>query len=105
MVEPQAGGTYKELLAAAKWAEAAGLAAFARSDHYYVPRGSAEPADDAFTALGGIARDIDHPSRAARFADHLSTSGRDRQGCRNAQRYERGEIRPWNWDRLDGIRA
>ena len=57
MVEPQAGGTYKELLAAAKWAEAAGLAAFARSDHYYVPRGSAEPADDAFTALGGIARE------------------------------------------------
>ena len=57
MVEPQAGGTYEELLTAAKWAEAAGLAAFARSDHYYVPRGSAQLADDAFTALGGIARE------------------------------------------------
>lgn len=57
MVEPQAGGTYGELLAAAQWAESAGLAAFARSDHYYVPRGSAVLADDAFTALGGIARE------------------------------------------------
>ena len=57
MVEPQDGGTYEELLKAAQWAEAAGLAAFARSDHYYVPRGSPEPADDAFTALGGIARE------------------------------------------------
>lgn len=57
MVEPQDGGTYSELVAAAQWAEKAGLVAFARSDHYYNWETPGSRADDAFTALGGIARE------------------------------------------------
>ena len=33
MTEPQVGGTYEDLLSAARWAEHSGLVAFARSDH------------------------------------------------------------------------
>ena len=56
MTEPQLGGSYQDLLDTARWAEDHGLAAFARSDHYYW---SGEPTDanDAFTTFGGIARE------------------------------------------------
>lgn len=56
MTEPQLGGTYQDLLDAARWAEENGFVAFARSDHYYW---SGEPADanDAFTTFGGLARE------------------------------------------------
>lgn len=57
MTEPQLGGTYDELLAAALWTEANGLASFARSDHYYSSRTPTPAATDAFTTLGGLARD------------------------------------------------
>jgi alkanesulfonate monooxygenase SsuD/methylene tetrahydromethanopterin reductase-like flavin-dependent oxidoreductase (luciferase family) len=56
MTEPQAGGTYDEILAAARWAEDRGLASFARSDHY-LNRTTAPPATDAFATLAGLARD------------------------------------------------
>ncbi len=57
MTEPQIGGTYEELLAAARWAESNGLAGFARSDHYYSSRDPKPDATDAFATLGGLARD------------------------------------------------
>ena len=57
MTEPQLGGTYDEILAAALWAEANDLASFARSDHYYAAREPRPAATDAFTTLAGLARD------------------------------------------------
>ncbi len=57
MTEPQIGGTYDELLAAARWAEDRGLVGFARSDHYYAGRDPKPDATDAFTTLGGLARE------------------------------------------------
>lgn len=57
MTEPQLGGTYEELLAAARWAEEAGLVAFARSDHYYWRREPRPDATDAFATVAGLARE------------------------------------------------
>ena len=56
MVEPQAGGSYDELLTLARWADETGLAAFARSDHY-LNGDTSEPATDALTSIGGLARE------------------------------------------------
>lgn len=60
MTEPQMGGTYDDLLAAARLCEEAGLVAFARSDHYLWP-GSDSPveATDAFATLAGLARETE----------------------------------------------
>jgi alkanesulfonate monooxygenase SsuD/methylene tetrahydromethanopterin reductase-like flavin-dependent oxidoreductase (luciferase family) len=57
MTEPQLGGTYRQLLAAARAAEGLGLAAFARSDHFYDE--SHAPATEAFTTLAGLARETE----------------------------------------------
>jgi F420-dependent oxidoreductase-like protein len=57
MTEPQLGGTYEEQLSAARWAEQAGLVAFARSDHYYSRRQPPPDATDAFSVLAGLARE------------------------------------------------
>ncbi len=57
MTEPQMGGTYDQLLAAARWAEHVGLVSFARSDHYYFDREPHPDATDAFATLGGLARE------------------------------------------------
>lgn len=57
MTEPQQGGTYEQLLAAAQLAEGLGLASFARSDHYYSLDTPVPAATDAFASLGGLARD------------------------------------------------
>jgi alkanesulfonate monooxygenase SsuD/methylene tetrahydromethanopterin reductase-like flavin-dependent oxidoreductase (luciferase family) len=54
MMEPQMGMTYAELAGAAKWAEARGLAAFARADHVYSSKGSPH-VTEAFTSLAAIA--------------------------------------------------
>jgi len=54
MVEPQVGGTYSQLLDLALWAEAAGIDAFARSDHYLNMDTSAH-ATDALATLAGLA--------------------------------------------------
>jgi len=59
MTEPQFGGTYQEQLAAARWAEQAGLVAFARSDHYYFKREPRPEATDAFAVLAGLARETE----------------------------------------------
>lgn len=56
MTEPQVGGSYDDLLGVAKWAESAGLVAFARSDHYLNMAESAH-ATDAMATLAGLARD------------------------------------------------
>lgn len=56
MVEPQVGGSYDDLLTLARWADAAGLTAFARSDHY-LNGDASEPATDALTSIGGLARE------------------------------------------------
>ncbi len=56
MTEPQMGGSYADLLSLATWAEAAGLDAFARSDHY-LNQSDSEPATDALATLAGLARD------------------------------------------------
>lgn len=57
MTEPQMGGTYEQILAAARWAETNELASFARSDHYYSSRDPKPAATDAFATLAGLARD------------------------------------------------
>jgi len=57
MTEPQLGGGYDDLSWAARTAEAAGLDAFARSDHYYWTGPEPMPATEAFSTLGGIARE------------------------------------------------
>jgi F420-dependent oxidoreductase-like protein len=56
MTEPQAGGSYDELLHLARWAESLGFDVFARSDHYLNMEESAE-ATDALISLAGLARD------------------------------------------------
>ena len=59
MTEPQLGMTYDTLTGLARWAEDAGLAAFARSDHYLFPRVDGPHATDALATLGGLARDTE----------------------------------------------
>jgi F420-dependent oxidoreductase-like protein len=60
MTEPQQGLTYAEQLALARSAEANGLEAFFRSDHYQsFPGPSGEPTTDAWTVLGGLARETE----------------------------------------------
>jgi len=58
MTEPQAGGTYDELLSLARWAESQGFDAFARSDHYLNQQESVA-ATDALTTLAGLGRDTE----------------------------------------------
>ena len=58
MTEPQVGGTYDDLRRLARWAEARGLVAFSRSDHY-MNGNESEPATDAFATLAGLARDTE----------------------------------------------
>ena len=58
MTEPQQGLSYDEVLALARAAEAAGLEAFFRSDHYASFPGSAGlPTTDAWATLAGLARE------------------------------------------------
>ena len=58
MTEPQQGLTYEEILAVARAAEAAGLEAFFRSDHYAsFPGPAGEPTTDAWATLAGLARE------------------------------------------------
>ena len=60
MTEPQAGGTYEDLLTLARWAEETGLDAFARSDHYLDTESSAPTAaTDALTTVAGLARETE----------------------------------------------
>ncbi len=59
MTEPQLGGTYDDILAAARWAERNGLVSFARSDHYYSGREPKPDATDALATLAGLARDTE----------------------------------------------
>lgn len=54
--EPQLGGTYDDLLAAALAAERGGLDGFSRSDHYYSGQPGL-PTTDAFVTFGGLARE------------------------------------------------
>ncbi|MGI9529302.1 MAG: LLM class flavin-dependent oxidoreductase [Acidimicrobiia bacterium] len=53
-VEPQVGGSYRQLVELAQWAEGQGIAAFARSDHYLNMDDSAH-ATDALVSYGGLA--------------------------------------------------
>jgi F420-dependent oxidoreductase-like protein len=58
MTEPQQGLTYAEVLDLARAAEAAGLEAFFRSDHYgSFPGGEDLPTTDAWATLAGLARE------------------------------------------------
>ena len=58
MTEPQQGLSYDENLALARTAEASGIEAFFRSDHYAsFPGASGLPTTDAWTVLAGIARE------------------------------------------------
>lgn len=58
MTEPQQGLAYGELLALARAAEAAGIEAFFRSDHYLSFPGEPDrPTTDAWTTLAGLARE------------------------------------------------
>ncbi len=56
------GGTYDEYLAAARWAESKGLAAFAIPDHYIYGMTDdvlSRPAHDAFPVMAGLARETE----------------------------------------------
>jgi alkanesulfonate monooxygenase SsuD/methylene tetrahydromethanopterin reductase-like flavin-dependent oxidoreductase (luciferase family) len=57
MTEPQLGGTYAQLSAAAHLAEKVGFETFARSDHFYWTGDKPEAATEAFASLGGLARE------------------------------------------------
>ena len=57
-VEPQAGGSYTRLVELAQWAEANGVDAFARSDHYLNMNESVE-ATDAIVSFGGLAAETE----------------------------------------------
>ncbi|MDP9467966.1 MAG: TIGR03560 family F420-dependent LLM class oxidoreductase [Chloroflexota bacterium] len=58
MTEPQQGLSYDEILALARAAEAAGLEAFFRSDHYAsFPGPGGLPTTDAWATLAGLARE------------------------------------------------
>jgi alkanesulfonate monooxygenase SsuD/methylene tetrahydromethanopterin reductase-like flavin-dependent oxidoreductase (luciferase family) len=57
MTEPQMGGTYEQILRAARLAESEGLYSFARSDHLAWSREPSPDATDAFATLGGLARE------------------------------------------------
>jgi F420-dependent oxidoreductase-like protein len=58
MTEPQQGLSYVDILAAARAAEAAGLEAFFRSDHYAsFPGDPGQPTTDAWATLAGLARE------------------------------------------------
>jgi alkanesulfonate monooxygenase SsuD/methylene tetrahydromethanopterin reductase-like flavin-dependent oxidoreductase (luciferase family) len=59
MTEPQMGGTYDQILRAARLAETEGLHSFARSDHLAGSRKPAPDATDAFATLGGLARETE----------------------------------------------
>ncbi|MGC2240654.1 MAG: LLM class flavin-dependent oxidoreductase [Acidimicrobiia bacterium] len=59
MTEPQLGGTYDEILAAARLAEREGLVSFARSDHLAWSGKPSPEATDAFATLAGLARDTE----------------------------------------------
>lgn len=59
-VEPQQGGTYDQLLAAAQVAEAGGFDGFFRSDHYLAMGGDGLPGPtDAWATLAGLARETE----------------------------------------------
>lgn len=59
-IEPQQGMSYADQLAVAKRAEANGLEAFFRSDHYAsFPGPAGKPTTDAWAVLAGLARDTD----------------------------------------------
>lgn len=89
MTEPHLGGTYDQLLAAARLAESEDLVSFARCDHYLSGREPRPDAMDAFANLAGLARDTEkvrlavlvtpltfrHPAVIAKNAvtiDHMS---------------------------------
>lgn len=58
MTEPQQGLSYDEILAIARTAEASGIEAFFRSDHYAsFPGDAGLPTTDAWTTLAGLARE------------------------------------------------
>ncbi len=57
MTEPQLGGTYSQILAAARLAERESLVSFARSDHLAWSGQPSPDATDAFATLAGLARD------------------------------------------------
>ncbi|MGH2416989.1 MAG: LLM class flavin-dependent oxidoreductase [Candidatus Limnocylindria bacterium] len=58
MSEPQQGLSYDEILGLARTAEDAGIEAYFRSDHYAsFPGASGLPTTDAWTTLGGLARE------------------------------------------------
>ena len=58
MTEPQQGLSYDEILDAARVAEAAGLEAFFRSDHFAsFPGPAGLPTTEAWSTLAGLARD------------------------------------------------
>ena len=59
MTEPQFGGTYEQILRAARLAETEGLHSFARSDHLAWDREPPPEATDAFATMGGLARDTE----------------------------------------------
>ena len=76
MTEPQAGGTYDDLVGLARWAEAVGFVSFSRSDHYLNMDESA-PATDALTTLKrGTRLNVHGMARIAFDDQNLYVNGR-----------------------------
>ena len=106
MTEPHFGGTYEQMLAAARLAEDRGLVSFARCDHYLTDRDPTPDATDAFATLAGLARDTStirlcvlvtpitfrHPAVIAKSAAHHRPD-------------VRRSLRPRSRHRVDGLRA
>ena len=101
ITEPQIGGTYEDLLRLAIWAEAQGLDAFGRSDHYLAEKGSA-PVTDALTTLAGAReRDPADPAGGIGDARDLPPSGSAGQDGSDPRSNGEWTARNRRWDGMD----
>ena len=103
MTEPQQGMSYDEILALALAAEAAGLEAFFRSDHYGSFAGPARWTDDRCVGHPRRPgpRHLHDPDRVTRLAGHLPHPRQLRQGRGHRRRDERRARRGGDGRRLE----
>ena len=106
MTEPHLGGTYEQMLSAARLAEERGLVSFARCDHFLTDR---DPDSRCHRRLRDAGRagqgHLHHPALCPGHPDHLSTSGGHRQERGEPGPDVRGPLRSRSGHRVDGFRA
>ena len=105
MTEPQLGMTYETLLDLARFAEDAGLDAFARSDHYSFSGIDRPHATDALATLAGLARETSRIELVVLVSPSRSASCGDRQDGGDDRRDVEGTLRTRHRHRVDGTRA